>query len=101
MTTEEAITNLEYTIAGIMHAVDKWLEGDELKQDAINRAATMREKVLKIVEGLQAENSALREQVAKATQMIDWIDAEFGRGMPTAYFKRMVTWRGSREAGEG
>ena len=50
------IRRLEYTLLGVMHSVDKWLDGDELKQDEVNRAITMREKTLKIVENLQAKN---------------------------------------------
>ena len=49
------VNNLEYTRAGVMWSIDKWLEGDELNQDEVNRAATMRKKTLQIVEGLQAE----------------------------------------------
>ena len=41
---------LEYTLLGVMHSVDKWLDGDELNQDEVNRAITMREKTLRIVE---------------------------------------------------
>ena len=44
------IDELEYILMGVMHSVDKWLEDDELKQDEVNRAATMREKTLQIVE---------------------------------------------------
>lgn len=49
------VNNLEYTLLGVMHSVDKWLEGDELEQDEVNRAATMREKTLRIVENARAE----------------------------------------------
>ena len=42
--------NLEYTLIGVMHSVDKWLEGDELYQDEVNRAITMREKTLRLIE---------------------------------------------------
>lgn len=52
---EAEIRRLEYTLLGVMHNVDKWLEGDELKQDEVNRAITMREKTLRIVESLQVE----------------------------------------------
>ena len=52
--------DLFYKLEGVMHSVDKWLDGDELKQDEVNRAITMREKTLKIVEDLQAENERLR-----------------------------------------
>lgn len=44
---------LTYTLYGVMHSVDKWLDGNELKQDEVTRAATMREKVLRIIESLQ------------------------------------------------
>lgn len=40
---------LELTLEGVMWSVDKWLEGDELKQDPVNRAITMREKILKLL----------------------------------------------------
>lgn len=53
--TEEK-RNLEYVLEGVMHSVDKWLEGKELEQDEVNRAATMREKTLQIVEKLTEEN---------------------------------------------
>lgn len=49
------VENLEYTLLGVMHSVDKWLEGDELEQDEVNRAVTMREKTLRIVENAKAE----------------------------------------------
>ena len=51
---------LEYILMGVMHSVDKWLEDDELKQDEANRAATMREKTLQIVEGKQEEIERLQ-----------------------------------------
>lgn len=47
---QEEIDNLTYTLWGVMHSVDKWLDGVELEQDEVNRAATMREKTLRIVE---------------------------------------------------
>jgi hypothetical protein len=53
--------DLFYKLTGVMHSVDKWLDGDELKQDEVNRAATMREKTLQIVESLQAENERLSQ----------------------------------------
>lgn len=55
------VDNLEYTLLGVMHSVDKWLEGDELKQHEVNRAAIMREKTLQIVEGLQKTISVYEE----------------------------------------
>ena len=53
--------DLFYKLTGVMHSVDKWLDGDELEQDEVNRAATMREKTLKITEDLQAENERLKK----------------------------------------
>lgn len=50
---KEAADMLEdqaYIILGVMHSVDKWLDEKELEQDEVNRAATMREKVLRIIE---------------------------------------------------
>ena len=55
------VEQLEYTLAGVMWSVDKWLEGDELEQDEVNRAITMREKTLRIVEELRAEVEELKE----------------------------------------
>jgi hypothetical protein len=54
------VESLEYALIGVMHSVDKWLEGDELNQNEVNRAATMREKTLQIIENLQAEIDGLR-----------------------------------------
>lgn len=45
----------EYTLIGVMHSVDKWLDGEELEQDEVKRAITMREKTLGIIEGYQAQ----------------------------------------------
>jgi hypothetical protein len=38
--------DLALTLEGVMWNVDKWLEGDELNQDPVNRAIAMREKIL-------------------------------------------------------
>lgn len=57
--------NLEYTLMAVMHSVDKWLDGDELKQDEANRAATMREKTLQIIEKEQAENRRLKKVITE------------------------------------
>lgn len=48
-------------ISGIMHFVDKWLEGEELEQDEVQRADTMREKTLKIVEWQRVKIEVLEE----------------------------------------
>ena len=46
----DMLENQAYILLGVMHSVDKWLDGEELEQDEVNRAATMREKVLRIIE---------------------------------------------------
>lgn len=62
------IENLEYKLLGVMHFVDKWLNGAELEQDEINRAVVMREKTLQIVEKQQAEI----ERLQKAYKQCAW-----------------------------
>lgn len=52
--------DLLYKLQGVMWSVDKWLDGKELEQDEVNRAATMREKTLQITEWQQAEIEMLR-----------------------------------------
>ena len=54
---------LEYILMGVMHSVDKWLEGDELKHDETNRAVIMREKTLQIIENQQAEIERLNKEI--------------------------------------
>lgn len=51
--------DLFYKLSGVMLSVDKWLEGDELNGDEVQRAADMREKTLQITEQQQAENEKL------------------------------------------
>lgn len=63
---------LEYILLGVMHFIDKWLDNDELKQNEVNRAATMREKVLKLLEGHTEGVSFNREaNETKAMYMSD------------------------------
>lgn len=52
--------DLFYKLTGVMHSVDKWLDGDELKGDEVRRACTMREKLLRITEQQKAEIEELR-----------------------------------------
>ena len=42
-------------LTGVMYFVDKWLEGNELEQDEVNRAITMREKTLRIIENAKTD----------------------------------------------
>ncbi len=70
MDYEKRIDELEYILAGVMHSVDKWLEGDEFEQDEVNRAATMREKVLRIIEGKDARIQELDKKLQQAYSVI-------------------------------
>lgn len=47
--------DLLYKLSGVMHSVDKWLDGDELEADEVQRACIMRERTLEISEKQQAE----------------------------------------------
>ena len=60
---QKIIIDKDYEILGIMHFVDKWLDGKELEQDEVNRASTMREKTLRLVEGLEREVNAAVEDL--------------------------------------
>ncbi len=53
---------LEYVLLGVMHSVDKWLDGKDLEQDEVNRASAMREKTLQLVEQKQAEIDRLTKR---------------------------------------
>ena len=64
---------------GVMHSVDKWLEGDELNQDEVNRALTMREKTLQIVEDKQAEIDVLITGQESLTNYINVLLEDKGR----------------------
>lgn len=61
--------DLLYKLTGVMHSVDKWLDGDELKQDEVNRAATMREKTLRLIESARTE--AIKEFAEMQKDMKD------------------------------
>lgn len=61
----DMLDNQAYIILGVMHSVDKWLDEKELEQDEVNRAATMREKVLRIIES--------RPEPIHAHLVIDWL----------------------------
>ena len=53
-----------------MHSVDKWLDGAELEQDEVNRAATMREKTLRIVEKKRAEIERLHKKIEELSEVL-------------------------------
>ena len=65
------IERVEYALLGVMHSVDKWLDGDELKQGEVERAATMREKTLQIVEEKAAEIERLNDIRAELSKEIE------------------------------
>ena len=65
------VERLEYTLLGVMHSVDKWLDGDELKQNEVDRAVTMREKTLQIVERLKNLAEASDKNCKTAVGIID------------------------------
>lgn len=48
--TPEKVNDLYFTLEGVMHNVDKFLDEDELKQHPVIRASDMRVKVLKMLE---------------------------------------------------
>lgn len=51
---DKICTEYELQIEGIMQSADKFLEGDDLKEeDPVKRAARMREKVLEYIEYLE------------------------------------------------
>ena len=60
--------DLEYTLIGVMHFVDKWLEGDELTHHEVKRALIMREKVLQIIEEQQEEINKLKTEIVEAIE---------------------------------
>jgi hypothetical protein len=94
--------DLFYKLVGVMHSVDKWLDGDELKQDEVNRAATMREKTLKIVEQAQKELEQVRaERDAAAKDLrINWLCRTCNKrkvGHEWAYCKHFILENGPEE----
>lgn len=70
MDTKSEVDKLEYTLLGVMHSVDKWLEGDELEKDEVNRAITMREKTLQLIETANAEIERLHKRNGENTDFL-------------------------------
>lgn len=70
MNNDKRIDELEYILMGVMHSVDKFLEVDEFEQDEVNRAATMREKVLKIIEDRDVRIRELNKKLQQAYSVI-------------------------------
>lgn len=65
---EKENNDLFLELEGVMWSVDKWLDGDELKQDKVNRAITMREKTLQITEKQQAEIERLKAEIKETNE---------------------------------
>ena len=68
----------EDVLDAVMLSVDKWLEGDELKDNPETRAATAREKALKAIEKAQADMERIEALSVSAFQRT------FGIGFATA-----------------
>lgn len=68
---EKRCDKLDYKLIGVMHSVDKWLEGAELDQDEVNRAATMREKTLRLLEAAHAEIQRLKKELDDARTKVE------------------------------
>ena len=73
--------DLFYKLSGVMHYVDKWLDGDELKQDEVNRAMLMREKTLQMVENLEIELKAMRGAANSYKSEIERLQERYDRTM--------------------
>lgn len=71
---QKEIEQKDFTILGIMHSVDKWLDGDELNQDEVNRAANMREKTLRIVESLTARAEKAEAKIKSIHESLNFAD---------------------------
>lgn len=94
------IERLTYTLLGVMHSVDKWLDGAELEQDEVNRAATMREKTLRITEEKQAEIKRLQKAlfkqedtmqiIAKEKQQYDKRKSNFRTALSERYARKRI-----------
>lgn len=67
----------EYTLLGVMHSVDKWLDGDELDGDEVNRACTMREKTLRLLEAAERERDEARGILHRLHEAKDKLFAEW------------------------
>ena len=68
------IDDLFCKLTGVMHSVDKWLSVEELKQDEVSRAITMREKTLQIVEKQKAEIEELKKILESRHRVIDSLE---------------------------
>ena len=72
-------SKLFYTLTGVVQSVDKFLDDDELKQDEVNRASLMREKVLQSMERQQAEIDKLQHKIMSCNTEIERLNKENDR----------------------
>lgn len=62
---DKRVEELEYILAGVMHFVDKWLDGDDFDKDEVNRAAIAREKALQAIEARDARIAELEKELQR------------------------------------
>lgn len=62
---DKRVEELEYILAGVMHFVDKWLDGDDFDKDEVNRAAIAREKALQAIEERDARIAELEKELQR------------------------------------
>ena len=55
--------SFEYELLAVMHSVDKWLEGKDLKDNPATRAVTAREVALRAIEKVAAERDKAVEDI--------------------------------------
>ena len=73
------IDDLFLKLNGVMWSVDKWLDGEELNQHEVNRAITMREKTLQIVEKKATEIDILIRKNETLKDEVEGLQAEIKR----------------------
>jgi len=59
----EKVSDLTYTLTGVMHFVDKWFDEIPDDMDEVNRAAQAREIALQAIEALTAESEVKHDGI--------------------------------------
>ena len=62
---DKRVEELEQTLAGVMHFVDKWLDEEELENDEVTRADIAREKALQAIEARDARIQDLEKELQR------------------------------------
>lgn len=65
LTDKDRVEELEYILAGVMHFVDKWLDGDDFDKDEVTRADIAREKALQAIEARDAKIAELEKELQR------------------------------------